>query len=243
MGGAPSSSAGVGSADAAASAPRKATVSFAVDVGASPSSAGLKRPSQALEEQRSGGNSGLFGKLFGKQRSSDEAIPQAKLLGIASAIPVSELINFLSSSRKTGILWVFGENETYLLELLDGSLVHATSDKTPPDMRLGEILVRKGLLRRSELKVLLRRARDAGEVFGTYLVSEARVSAQQLREVLAFQIQGLFDRLMNEGEAIYRFHEGEPLKCAAELDLNITQLLLESARFQDEAHKKFDEAA
>ena len=162
------------------------------------------------------------------------------LQGTAWTIPVTEMLDFLSHASKTGILYVTTFQETFLLELTDGHLVHATSDSPPDDMRLGEILVAQNVLGRSELEEHVREASEADELLGSYLVDRGFVEHPALQAAMAVQVQALFNRLSKADNAIYRFREGEAREHPQGLQVNIKRLLLESARLQDEQSAEAD---
>ncbi len=182
--------------------------------------------------------SGILRLLGGKKRrTTGSSEPRIDLQGNAWTIPVTELVNFLSHSGKTGVLWVTTAHETFVLEFSRGNLVHATSNATPKEFRLGEILLRERLLDAGELQVKIELARSADDFLGSYLVKTGRLSPAELRRALSLQVQELFHRLMDAENAIYRFQEGVQMLRAQELEVNITQLLLESARKKDEQRR------
>ena len=115
--------------------------------------------------------------------------------------------------------------------------MHATSNGTPREFRLGEILLREGMLERDELETKLAGARSADDFLGSYLVKSGRLTSQELQRALAIQVQELFHRLMDAENAIYRFQEGVQMLRTEGLEVNITQLLLESARKKDEERR------
>lgn len=189
---------------------------------------------------------GGFLRLFGggkKRKSPASAYPEARpiakarydLQGSAWTIPVTELVGFLSQAGKSGVLWVTTTSETFVLEFTRGNLVHATSNAPPRAFRLGEILVREEVLDRETLDREIARARSSEEFLGSHLVRSGSVSREQLQRALAVQVQELFHRLMDAENATYGFQDGLQLLRAQSLEVNITQLLLESARKKDEA--------
>ena len=121
-----------------------------------------------------------------------------------------------------------------MIELRDGGLVRATSDRTPVELRLGELLVQLGSLESEEIEELVRDAKQAGMSLGGYLIRSGRVREDEIEAALLVQVQGLFHRLMSTENAVYRFREGVDLGDAQALDLNVTTLLLEGARRHDE---------
>jgi len=160
--------------------------------------------------------------------------PRYDLEGSAWTIPVTEVIGFLSHSGKTGLLWVMTASETFVLEFARGNLVHATSNAPPAAFRLGEMLLREKLLEPTELAQLIELAKAADDLLGSYMVRSGRLKQSDLRRVLTMQVQQLFHRLMDAKDALFRFQEGGQLLRSQGLEVNITQLLLESARQKDE---------
>jgi hypothetical protein len=181
------------------------------------------------------GGPGFLRRLAGrKPRTQRASEARYDLEGNAWTIPVTELVDFLSHSGKSGLLWVTSASETFVLEFSKGSLVHATSNAPPAAFRLGEILVREKMLQASELDEFIGHAKAADDLLGSYLVRSGRLKHQHLQRVLAIQVQELFHRLMDAENALYRFQEGTGLLRSQSLEVNITHLLLESARKKDE---------
>jgi hypothetical protein len=181
------------------------------------------------------GGSGFLRRLAGKKpRAQRASEARYDLEGNAWTIPVTELVDFLSHSGKSGLLWVTSASETFVLEFSKGNLVHATSNAPPAAFRLGEILVREKMLEASELDEFIGHAKAADDLLGSYLVRSGRLKHQHLQRVLAIQVQELFHRLMDADNALYRFQEGTGLLRSQSLEVNITHLLLESARKKDE---------
>lgn len=162
------------------------------------------------------------------------------LEGNAWTIPVTELVGFLSHSGKSGLLWITTPGETFVLEFARGSLVHATSNAPPASLRLGEILLREKMLPAEELTLLIEKAKAADELLGSFLVHTGRLGHVELQRAMTIQVQQLFHRLMDAENALFRFQEGAQLNRSHGLEVNITQLLLESARKKDEERQQLD---
>lgn len=174
--------------------------------------------------------------LFASRKRKPDGTPSRRydLQGNAWTIPVTELVSFLSQSCKSGVLWVTTTDETFVLEFLRGNLVHATSTAPPRAFRLGEILLREKMLDASDLENELVRARAADDMLGNFLVRSGRLTAAKLQRALFVQVQELFHRLMDAENATYGFQDGLQMPRSQGLEVNITQLLLESARKKDE---------
>jgi len=203
------------------------------------------RPLVAEELAQAVKGGGLLRRLAGKKPREARKKGEARydLEGNSWTIPVTELVGFLSHSGKSGLLWITSAAETFVLEFARGSLVHATSNAQPVAFRLGEILLEQRLIEQAELTRLIDAAKSADDMLGSYLVRSGRLRHEDLQRALAIQVQQLFHRLMDAENALYRFQEGAQLLRSYGLEVNITQLLLESARKKDEARQRSEEHA
>jgi len=201
------------------------------------------RPLVAEELAQTERGGGLLRRLAGKKPREAPRKSEARydLEGNAWTIPVTELVGFLSHSGKSGLLWVTSPAETFVLEFARGSLVHATSNAQPVAFRLGEILLEQKLIEQAELTRLIDAAKSADDMLGSYLVRSGRLRHEDLQRALAIQVQQLFHRLMDAENALYRFQEGAQLLRSYGLEVNITQLLLESARRKDEERERSED--
>lgn len=206
--------------------------------------AGL-RPLAAEELAHVEKGGGFLRRLAGKKPRESPRKSEARydLEGNSWTIPVTELVGFLSHSAKTGLLWVTTSSETFALEFARGSLVHATSNAQPVAYRLGEILLEQKMIEPAELVRLVEAAKSADDMLGSFLVRSGRLRHEDLQRALAIQVQQLFHRLMDAENALYRFQEGAQLLRSYGLEVNITHLLLESARKKDEEREKSEKAS
>ena len=193
----------------------------------------LGMPARAVERGRGG-----FPWPLGKgreRRTRQTAGMRYEFQGCARAIPVSEVIGFLSHSGKTGLLRVTTGHETFELEFSFGALVHASSNASPPGLLLGELLVREDLVEPADVFSALEAAHIAGELLGSFLVRSGRLGILDLQRVLAIQVQEIFHRMLADESALFGFQEVLQKKRAHGLDVSITRLLLENAQRKDGA--------
>jgi hypothetical protein len=172
----------------------------------------------------------------------DEVLPpnleNAGLRGTSKTIPIPDLLDFLKNHCKTGVLRVVLETETLLIEIDNGEIIHAQSDNSPKETRLGEVLIQQGALSEKKLKKFLVRHGNSKQRLGEALQNEELVTSAQLRAALEYQIQQLFHRLFTAEGSQFFFTEEDVRPSDAKLRLNVTSLLLESARVLDEAQNK-----
>ena len=159
------------------------------------------------------------------------------LEGNGAVVELPDLIGMLRAQGMTGILNLSLPHESLQLHFEGGNLVHAYSANSPADLRLGEILVSQGAIEQGRLAALLDKHRDSPRLLGEILISGGIVRVQDLHKALNFQIQCLFDRLFAyRKQASFRFEPGLPQTTAHRAQVNVLQLLLESARTYDESN-------
>jgi hypothetical protein len=156
------------------------------------------------------------------------------LRGHTQAITIPEILGFIASLRKSGVLRVRTRDEAFLIQLEQGSVVYAQGDNPPHGQLLGEILVAQGALKQPDLDRVLQSGASAPGKFGQALIEQGLVSKEALCIALGFQVQYLFHRIFDEQDALFQFDEGMQLMAPEDIRLNVTSLLLESARSTDE---------
>lgn len=202
----------------------------------------------ALDGERSRKDTpqGVLKRMFarGESAGSEEVdlppvsfdLPHESLQGTSWTVSIAELLGFLAYGRKTGVLWVDSPREHFLLGFVEGALMHATSDRTPRGLRLGEILVGLGFMTRRQLESFLeRQAKGKPTISGEVLLLRGMISDEELRIALTHQVQRLVQRLVATEKAVFRFREGMQIPLAHQVRLDVNALLLETARLQDEA--------
>lgn len=153
--------------------------------------------------------------------------------GHSESIELASVVELIALQRKTGLLRVKGQAETFLLEFEDGDVVHAVSDNAPERDRLGEILVDQGALDRDILRDLLMKYRGSRRRLGTHFEIQQLVGEAGLRRALEEQVQRLFHRLFAAKDAYFEFMEDAGSEHFQKVRLGAMSLLLESAHMID----------
>lgn len=143
-----------------------------------------------------------------------------------SVFGVRDVLRLLMSARKTGSCTVCGDAETYTLEFDQGELIGAATDRPPPGLRIGEILVARGALTQAGLDDFLERHRDDRARIGRSLEAEELVSRAQVHAALRHQVDRLFERLLAEREADVSFMPVPPAPHPEGLTFDLAELLL-----------------
>lgn len=153
--------------------------------------------------------------------------------GSSGAISLPDLLGFLQWQEHDGILRVATPKEVLSLRLDGGELCDAISDRSPPGLRLGEILVERACLSADALGEFLRRHEGDERRIGQALEASQLVSRDSVQEALEYQVQALFNRLFQTDDAYFTFRTGQP-RTDGLVRMGLNKLLLESARLSDE---------
>ncbi len=183
--------------------------------------------------------SGVVGVLTGKQSAStEEASPSQDcgvLAGDSNALGVPDLIEALHAQGQSGILRLSYPEDTIELHFCSGGLIHAFSHKSPRGLRLGDLLVSASALTGSELRSALAQHLETQRPLGEVLTRGGWVTEDDLEDALDHQIRAVFRRIWSQPQATYTFEPGLPDTPGDRAEWNVTQLLLEGARAEDEA--------
>ena len=148
--------------------------------------------------------------------------------GDLSASGLPQVVRPLVRARKTGVLRCIRERIVKTVYISEGRLIFATS--TDPDDRLGEMLMRKGLITYRALKDSVE-ALQAGKRQGTLLVENGAIRSRDLVEGVADQVQEIVHGLIQWESGQYEFVEGPlPSKEVIVLRMSTGDLLLEGVR-------------
>jgi hypothetical protein len=151
--------------------------------------------------------------------------------GPIDAAGIPALVRPLVAGGHTGVVRLTRGVVAKSVYLSDGRLIFATSND--PDDRLGERLLRKGLIsyRALEDSVL---ALNDGKRQGTLLVENGAIRARDLIEGVRDQVQEIIYGLVGWDEGSYEFAEGKlPSREVILLHMSTPDLLLEGIRRVD----------
>ncbi|HVO21812.1 MAG TPA: DUF4388 domain-containing protein [Anaeromyxobacter sp.] len=171
--------------------------------------------------------------------------PAAWFAGSLAALTVPEVVQFLFTSLKTGVLLVASGEERgraapapdqlrrKSIYFKDGQIVFASSSDRAD--RLGPVLRRAGLVSQSDLERCGRLVRG-GRPLGQVLVDEGVLSSGQLYEGVSLQVKEILLNAFVETEGTFSFLEGvADERNAVKLPQRTRDLLLEGMHRVDEA--------
>jgi hypothetical protein len=142
--------------------------------------------------------------------------PKAYFAGSLAALTVAEVVQFVFSSLKTGVLLIAADGgarppdeperlRRKSLYFRDGQVVFASS--SDPGDRLGPAVVRHGLAAAAEVERCSRLV-QSGRPLGQALVDEGVVTPAQLYEALGHQVREIFVGAFLETSGEFAFLEG-----------------------------------
>ena len=163
------------------------------------------------------------------------------LSGTFTTMPFPDLLQWLSDSRRSGVLTVSLEFEERFLRFSDGCVAGVEGDD-PRQRELGRVLVETGILDEETLRRGLDRVEETGRPLARILLQDGRLSTDQLDRGLTLHatrvILGIF--LWREGR--FSFNDGGPSLLGlgfadtllVEQPIPIRSLLMEGMRRLDE---------
>jgi Domain of unknown function (DUF4388) len=148
--------------------------------------------------------------------------------GDLSASGLPQVLRPIVRARQTWVLRCTRERIVKTVYVSEGRLIFATS--TDPDDRLGETLMRKGLITYRALQESIL-SLQAGKRQGTLLVESGAIRSRDLVEGVADQVQEIVHGLIQWESGQYEFVEGPlPSKEVIVLRMSTGDLLLEGVR-------------
>ena len=153
------------------------------------------------------------------------------LEGSLDRFEVPDLLSFLGTGGRTGVLVLERPDRESKVFLREGRPVFATS--TGEELRFGSMLVRLGKVRAEVLERAL--TRQPGGRIGQVLLSEKILTEQELAAFLKVQVsEVIFDAFAwNEG-AFSFFDEVPPPATVVTLDMDLLNLIIEGMRRLDD---------
>ncbi|MDB4973902.1 MAG: hypothetical protein JWN48_2243 [Myxococcaceae bacterium] len=152
---------------------------------------------------------------------------------LVNRMSVVEIINLVTSTNWTGELHIESPEGTRVLTIAQGALKHARTEIERE--RIGELLVRAGLLERPRLVELLPK-KPSDQRFGQLLVSRGLLDEEQLFKQLQHQTEAIFYASMLVESGMYWFvapPDGAPPPPTT-FHLSIQGLLMEGVQRIDE---------
>lgn len=162
------------------------------------------------------------------------AVRAVPTLGDLARLPAAPLLAMMHAARASGVLRVEAEGSdsqaVRTVYLQGGGIACATSNS--PQDRLGQVLVRHGIVRPDQVAAALEAARTAPSTgLGRILLDQGALTPDDLHRGLVAQVHGVVAGLLSWRSGTFHFQEGPlPLKDIVPLHLDTPSVVLRAVR-------------
>ncbi len=129
------------------------------------------------------------------------------LKGTLRDFGLSDIFQLISHQRKTGILYLEDKGKSVAVTFDEGKVVGAESGsaKTHEKERVGDILVKSGLLDMVRLEECLQEQKRTAKKLGVVLTEKNYLTEELFRAALAFQIKETLYKIFQWSSGTYKF--------------------------------------
>jgi hypothetical protein len=156
------------------------------------------------------------------------------LNGNLNTLSFPDLLQLISSSKKTGVLTLMRQAQRKEIYFREGNIVYATSSNTEEEL-IGNLLIRLGKLSKAELDEVIKLHRATGKMIGATVVEMGLLKKEELVACLKLQIEEIVYNLFSwkEGDFIFQ-DDKEPAEGQITTNLNTINVIMEGTRKIDE---------
>ena len=158
------------------------------------------------------------------------------LVGDLETMPLVELMQWIGANKRSGVLQINRDKIRRRIDLRDGRIVGCSSND--PSMRLGQILLSRGLIDERTLRATLAVQKASGGKLPDILVDQGIVTRETIQKQVASKARETIYALFECKDALFRFEAaGAPDPYTIEVDLTVNEVLMEGAARQDELQR------
>ena len=166
--------------------------------------------------------------------NSETPVPFAHFSGDLGSFGLSEILEFMRVQQKTGSLVLSSRQGAGIVRLVQGRL---TSVSAPGVQRLGETLVSRGIISRSDLEAALaiQRAdlRQTSEALGSVLLRKRPGDREQLHQAVLQQVFDGLAEMLGWREGTFSFHPGTQAELPS-ISFDTQSVVMELFRMTDD---------
>jgi tetratricopeptide (TPR) repeat protein len=172
--------------------------------------------------------------VLAQPAGGEPAAPFARFSGDLGSFGLPEVLEFMRVQQKTGSLVISSRQGAGIVRLVQGRL---TSASAPGVQRLGETLVIRGIISRSDLEAALatQRAdlRQTSEALGSVLLRKRPGDREQLSQAVLQQILDGLSEMLSWREGAFSFHPGPPAEIPS-ISFDTQSVVMELFRMTDD---------
>lgn len=156
--------------------------------------------------------------------------------GDLSRETLADVIRTLYVDRRSGIVHLAQAKTSKRIYFRKGSMIFANSDVESD--RLGEFLIRQGVIDREGFAKTTETMKETGHRFGRTVVELGHCTAEEMEQKVVEQIQAIIYSLFDWDEGDYRFEQHEnPVDEDIVLNLSTADIILEGTRRLEDMDK------
>jgi hypothetical protein len=156
------------------------------------------------------------------------------LAGNLKTVSFPDILQLLATGKKTGILEVKTSTRQKEVAFKGGNIIYASSVNTSEDL-LGNMLLRRGKITKSDLDRAISLHKQTGRQLGTTLIDMNLFQKEEIAECLKLQIEEIVYNLFSWQEGDFVFHENSaPNNVPFLIELNTMNVIMEGTRRIDE---------
>lgn len=154
--------------------------------------------------------------------------------GNMKTVNFPDILQLLSTGKKTGILVITKSNVQKEICFKEGNIIYAHSKNAEEDF-LGNLLLKQGRISKVDLERALYMHKSTGKKLGMVLVDMELFSKQEISKCLKLQIEEIVYNLFSWHDGEFVFQEGKlPQEKDFFVELNTMNMLMEGTRRIDE---------
>jgi hypothetical protein len=151
-------------------------------------------------------------------------------------MPLSELLQWVGSNRKSGVLKISSGRNTIQFVVENGRIVGCASND-PPTL-LGQFLLSRGRIDEKALQEALAKQEQTGKSLGQILEEMKLVPETELGRYVVAKAEEMIFKLFEWATAQFEFDSGaKPDPSTIRLDIDVEHILLRGAQRQDEIER------
>jgi hypothetical protein len=166
---------------------------------------------------------------------------EARLTGDLRTLSLTDLLQLISTSGKTGVLSVFrpkgsasGDIQKREIYFLKGNIIYATSFGSEDEL-LGNLILRKRKISKADLDKAITLQKGSHKRLGTVLFEMGLLSREEVAECLKYQIEEIIYNLFGWTSGEFIFLEGRlPPADQITTQINTMNMVMEGTRRMDE---------
>ncbi|MFQ5432537.1 MAG: DUF4388 domain-containing protein [Nitrospinota bacterium] len=158
------------------------------------------------------------------------------LQGSLNGFSLPEVFQLIGLQGKSGVMTLDRSPGKCFINFRDGNIVHVYDSRADIEDRIGNILIKSGLLSEEKLNEALKKQKETSEKLGDIIVNMGLVAKETFGNMLRVQATQIIFKLFKLEDGRYGFDAGLPEGYAQDsfTPIPVENTLMEGMRFMDE---------